>query len=222
LKEAQTIANEIGDSYGLSMHASNKAEMLNITGDHNKASELAREALQIGYGSLSPTIGSWSNVDLARALLCQGKIGDAHAAASAACKHDAPMNNHTAFAVLGVITLRLAALEEARKAFGRSVGLADDMLYLCAQNYYALTAKGLASSGLVLCGEKHRKTDAIRAYEEARRLSMAPGRMRQVLLMLNALPDPDNLLVEVRQPFAALDTRLAPILQPDKGNDSEL
>jgi tetratricopeptide (TPR) repeat protein/pimeloyl-ACP methyl ester carboxylesterase len=203
LDQARGIAREIGDCYGLSMHACNHAEAFNIRGepgDHDKAKSFAEEALQVGYGSLSPAIGSWGNVELAHARLRQGDIQGAYDAASAACKRDAPLNNPVAFAVLGIMALRLKDHhDEARTAFEKSIELADQLLNLCAQNYYALEAKGLALSGLVLSGDMDLKEKAVQTYQKSRRLSEAPGRLRRSRFLFEALPDPTNLLNEIRQ-----------------------
>ena len=109
------------------------------------------------------------------------------------------MNNHAAFVMLGIVMLRFSNCDEARKAFVKTVELADGMLELCSQNYYALEGKGLALAGLILCGDEYLKPVAINIYKQMRKRSMSAGRLRRSLSLLASLPDPYNDLNEVRQ-----------------------
>jgi len=69
------------------------------------------------------------------------------------------------------------------------------MLKANAENYAALDSKAVALCGLALGGEAGRVADALESYRAARKINRAPGVVKRVLMLFDAV--------------AVLDTRRA-------------
>ena len=67
----------------------------------------------------------------------------------------------------GLVEIRTGNRDQASKIFKEAIRQADALLGECADNYYALQAKGLASLGAVVCDENWQtKDEAIDIYRK--------------------------------------------------------
>ena len=118
-------------------------------GNHEKAKENFKQAIQIADEISFPTVQLNVRCGLAEAYLFQNDLINARATIEAALGYDVRGNNHNASALHGIIALRQGDEVAARGAFVRAIGQADEILSKTAEYYSALDAKGLALCGLV-------------------------------------------------------------------------
>jgi hypothetical protein len=105
----------------------------------------------------------------------------------------------------GMISLRQHSDRRAAvQSFKKTIYQADARLAVSAEHFAALDAKGLAFSGLALCGSTDYLPEAIAAYRKARAITHDDGIRRRVLRQLEELSqeDPADLLAQVRQAAA--------------------
>ena len=133
-------------------------------------------------------------VALALAHLQAGDLDAARKAIEGAREYDWPQNNHAAAALHGVILLRLGEREAARGAFREALTLADELIAKTARYYEAHYTRGLAWSGLALCGADTAEALAAaqQAYRDARAITAAEGIVRGELLRFDALAAADT------------------------------
>jgi hypothetical protein len=120
--------------------------------------------------------------------------------AEAADRHRFPMDDAQTSTVLGVVTFREKDLSAARETFTAAIDRADGLLAMTPDRYDALDAKALALCGLVLCGDKEEIPAARAALAAARKVTSAPGVVKRVLQLFDALAvgDTNRLLADVR------------------------
>jgi len=200
-EQALVIHREIGDRGGEGARLGNLADALIDGGQYTEAIQRVLASVKIGEEIGDPVIGSDHNRTLACAYLYAGDLPAARAAVETARRYDAPLCNHNALALLGVIALRQADGTAAREAFAAAVAQADNLLVHTAQYFNALDAKALALCGLALCGDKLRLPEAVEAHRAARAITKAPGIVGRVLRLFDALAvvDTDGILGEVRK-----------------------
>ncbi|HYO49488.1 MAG TPA: hypothetical protein VEW94_06520, partial [Chloroflexia bacterium] len=178
----------------------NLAELLIDKGHYEDAAARALESLQIGQEISSPLINIWANITLALSRLFTNDLPGARAAAKAGCQYDEPEHKHYLLTLLGLIALRQGDNEAAQEAFVAAVAQANELVKRSASNFSALDSKGLALSGLALCGGSSQVPAAIEAYKAAREITKAPGIVARVLRLFDALAivDEANVLAGVR------------------------
>ena len=106
--------------------------------------------------------------------------------------------------VLGVVAYRQHDLRVAKEAFTSAIARADDLLAMTPDRYAALDAKALALCGLALSGDGEQIPAALAAFTSARKVTSAPGVVKKVLLLFDALAqaDKNHILADLR-PAAA-------------------
>jgi len=119
--------------------------------------------------------------------------------AEAALNYDVP-NDHHLHALLGLIRLRQGDRAGAQRMFSEAVAKANSMLEFSAENYEAAEAKGLALSGLAVCGDRRQVSRAIEAYQTARSIHQDAGTWARVLRLFETLATDDT---EVRASIRA-------------------
>jgi tetratricopeptide (TPR) repeat protein len=161
----------------------------------------------------------------------------ARAAAEAACRFRVGNRAHGALAVRGVIALRQGQGKAAVDAFRQAELLVRRTLDHGAQNYGALDTRGLALSGLALLRRPRDDTDAetdlavtvalsllalelddasdlrrraTEASHQARGIAAAPGAIGRVRRLLDALPDSDGFLDDVKRAATRGGARTVP------------
>jgi tetratricopeptide (TPR) repeat protein len=185
----------------------------------DEAVALAEQAVEVTERHGSPELGRDANYVLALAYLSTRAVLKAQGNAELACHKRTRAHSYDAFALLGVIALRLHDHAGADEAFGWAMGRAETALEDTPHNLAALDAKGLALSGLVLLGDHERAAEAIGAYQGARHISQAPGVISRVLRLLDCLApiDDDGRLVPVR---AAAGGTASTTIQPERWSDA--
>ncbi len=205
-QQALTIAREIGDRSGESIDLDTSALALLLKGENAQAIEHAEDAIRIADDIGFVQTQHYGRVTLALAQLQAGDLSAARAAVEAARQYDRPDNNHAAAALHGVIALRQGEAEAARQAFREALALADELLGKTPQFYDAHYTRGLAWSGLALCGEDAAEAvaHAAQAYRDARAITAAAGIVQEELLKLDALAvaDEAGVLGAVRRVLA--------------------
>jgi tetratricopeptide (TPR) repeat protein len=160
----------------------------------------AQAAITIGDEISAPRLSSYSNQYLALAQLYAGNLDQARAAAESAWLYNAPDNNHTVFALLGVIALRQDDRTAAREAFTTTIREANGLLEHTPQLYRALDSKALALCGLALLDNNpQHAAAAIEAYRAAREVTSAAGIVGRAVRLFDALAvlDTSGLLTSV-------------------------
>ncbi len=127
---------------------------------------------------------------MARAWLALGNLPEARAAAEAGRKADEPENNPNVLVLLGIICLRQGEREAAAEAFVTAAARSDTVLQFAA-NFNAFDSKGVALSGLVLCGDVSRLAPAVEAHRSARAVNRDVGVVGRVLWLYDQLAPGD-------------------------------
>ena len=199
-QQALIINREIWFRLGEGQDLANLTNVLIDEGRYQEATQIAIEANRIAIEINSPSIGSYSNGNLALAKLYSENLRDARDAAETARQYNEPENNHLVLALLGVIVLRQGDAATAREAFAAAISETNQLLSYSAQNYTALDSKGLALCGLTICGGANRTSAAIEAYRAARAINKDAGIVARVLRLFDALAvvDSAGVLKDVR------------------------
>jgi tetratricopeptide (TPR) repeat protein len=157
----------------------------------------ARESLATDPDSIN--LRNWNHGFMARAWLGLGKLAEARATAEEGRKADEPENNPNVLVLLGIACLRLGDRDAAAEAFAAAAAQAEAVLQFAA-NYNALDSKGVALSGLALCGDPSRVTAAAHAHHAARRINRDAGVVRRVVWLYEQMApaDADQKLDAVR------------------------
>jgi tetratricopeptide (TPR) repeat protein len=167
----------------------NKGDALVDSGELAQAEQAYEQAIQIADDIHSVERQARARTGLAEGYLLTGNMLAARNAAQSARAHEFPRTAHDTLALLGVIAIRQEDGEAAREAFAAAVACADEILAHTPQFIGALEAKGLALTGLALCGDEPavRLAAAIEAYRAARDINCDAGRVKRVLRRLDAL-----------------------------------
>ena len=175
----------------------NLAGVLLDAGQYDEAIARAMESLETDADSVN--LRNWNHGFMARAHLALGRLADARAAAERARAADEPENNPNVLVLLGIACLRLQDLEAAAEAFAAAVAQADVVLQF-APNFSALDAKGVALTGLALCGDRARLTEAVAAHRAARAINRDAGVLRRIAWLNEQMApaDAEGLLAALR------------------------
>lgn len=200
--QAIEIARQMGSRVEESRRLGSLADALIIGELYDEAIESLQLGLQLDEETGSARGKNYKGVALARAYLFQGNLEQARAAAEMACLYDTPQNNHNALSLLGLIAVRQDDAEVAQNAFTEAIAQARQALEHNQNNQDALTAQGLAFSGLALLGVGPRASNieaALTAYRLAYQANSSAGLVILALRLFDALA------------VADFDGRLSPI-----------
>ncbi|MCB0111424.1 MAG: hypothetical protein KDE53_36130, partial [Caldilineaceae bacterium] len=169
-----------------------------------------RKAVQIADEIQNRQSQNEAHSGLAFAHLIAGNFTQAEQSLVMARQFDYPTNNANVLALQGVIQLRLNQATAAQDSFTAAIAHANGLLAQTPQLYDALDTVGLAQAGLALCGASNpvfvknrvaeHVTTAIESYSAARAITSAPGIVRRVLRLFDALAvvDTEGVLTDVR------------------------
>jgi len=209
-QQALAIAREIGDRYNESLNLTYLARGEISQVAYAEAIQLSHQAAQIADEMQNRETQSEAYRELTLAQLLSGDLTAAFAAVTSARQHDYPLNNANVLALQGIIQLRLNQTTAAQAAFTAAIAHANGLLAQTPQLYDALDTVGLAQAGLALCGARNpvfvknrvseHVTTAIESYSAARAITSAPGIVRRVLRLFDALAviDTEGVLTDVR------------------------
>ena len=132
--------------------------------------------------------------------LYNGDLVAARRMVEAASCHRFPVADPETSTLLGVVAYRERDLRVAKEAFSMAIAQADELLAMTPDRYAALDAKALALCGLALCGNTQQIPAACEAFTAARKVTSAPGVVKRVLQLFDALAQADHghILAEVR------------------------
>lgn len=177
----------------------------------DEAIQYAQSAIAISDEVSAPRLSSYANHFLALAQLYADNLTEARPAAEAARLYDAPDNNYTVLALLGVIALRQDDRAAAQATFKEAIREADGLIEHTPQLYRALDSRALALCGLALLEENPQHVSAAaETYRAARAVTSAAGIVGRVLRLHDALAllDTTGMLAEARV-AAASDSDVA-------------
>jgi tetratricopeptide (TPR) repeat protein len=199
-EQSLAIARSLRDRLLEGLQLGNLAELLIDEGRYEDAAQRAIESQKIGSEINSSLLGNYSNLLLALTYLYRGDLQPARDAAETSRRYDEPLNNHYVLAVTGLIALRQGDRVGAQEMFTSAVAEADAIL-IENTDFWVLDSKGLALSGLTLCGHREHLSTAIEAYKAARAITRDMGVVGRVLRLFDALRQADTtgILGEVRQ-----------------------
>ncbi len=151
-----------------------------------------------------------ARVGLAVVALVRGEYASASQFATEASKYVYPSNDPEVASVLGVAAVLLGDRAAARHVFTHSVAVVTELLERGSQMQGPLDAKGLALSGLAICGEPERLQEAIEAYRASRALNCDAGTVIRALRLLDLLgkADAEGVLPAVRAVAGAVPGNL--------------
>ncbi len=135
-EQALKISDEIGFREAKGRQLANLATLMVDAGRYKEAFEHALASSTIAAEISSPILGSQSNVACAFTYLHSRDWPAARQAALAARQYDQPRYNHSALALLGIITLREEDLTKAQEAFKEAITKANAILEFNNQNYF--------------------------------------------------------------------------------------
>jgi tetratricopeptide (TPR) repeat protein len=201
------IAREIGDKYGEACSVTGLAHVHRDSGEPTRAKQEYEEAIRIAEASADLQNQVEPRYGLAVLQLDVGDLAAAHETITAVRRFNYPTYRSAVCALSGIVALRLGHVAAARADFSMSLTEGDALLAKYEHNLDALNTKGLALSGLVLCGDSGRLAAAIEAYRSARAVSRARGIVTQTLMLLDALAkaDTDRILAPVRTAAAGVE-----------------
>ena len=168
-------------------------------GQPDIAMSLADEAVQLATSMNNIPVRREAATTLAQAHLSMGthRLPEARAAADSAVRLSQAPRAVGAFVVQGIAALRLASLRSrpndlvvARSAFQSARDRADQLRRQDRRNFEMHDLLGLANCGLGLCGVKSRFGQAVRAFEEARRITSGQAVVLRVQRLLLQMVDP--------------------------------
>jgi tetratricopeptide (TPR) repeat protein len=211
-EEALTLQRALGDRPGEAVHLTNLSGILVDADRCAEAVAPAQASVAICEAYHLPA--SYSNLALALAHLCTGDLPAARQAAEAARQSDEPTNNHTALAVLALVSWLQGDRAAAHEAGAAAVAQAQVMLERDAENVDALDAKMLALCTLALgrsgpASPSPEVAEALVAYRAARALNQDAGVVGRVARLLNLLAaqDPEGVLKPVTAAMSSSGSR---------------
>ncbi len=156
-------------------------------GELDQARTLANQATTVAMRLHNPQLAQQAGSALALTHLCGGQLDEAEHAARQASRtfHDArsmrPLTLH------GIALIRRGDLEAAHRAFSRAEAHARSMTSRDARCYDAQDILGLATAGLVLCGDTFRQDAAIQAFRAGRATTIEERVVRRTLRLVTQL-----------------------------------
>lgn len=105
------------------------------------------------------------------------------------------------YTLSGIINLRQKNPAKAKADFVKAIEITDYLLENTPRLYGALESKGLASCGLVLCGLSEYKDNAVKCYNEARKIITEPGVIRRAMFFFDELTKADvkGIVLHIRK-----------------------
>jgi tetratricopeptide (TPR) repeat protein len=182
-----------------------KAKALIDLDENQKAVGLARTAARIGSDISNVALVCDGNYVEALALLCDDELERAQSAIDAACRTIRnPVQNkvfHSVFALQGVIAIRRRDYSGAAEAFGQAQARARTAINANKRDYLAWDSRGLAAAGYVLLAPHlpEELRQAAGFYQMARRYCSERGAIAHAMRLLGQLPDPKDVLADVRR-----------------------
>jgi tetratricopeptide (TPR) repeat protein len=209
IDQSLDIARDIGDRR-IEVYALNSlGELALRQGEWSEAQQLLEHAIRIADEMENRLLQRDTRMSLARGYLYSGDLSSARTTIQKAREYRSQGYNYGLLALVGVISLRAGASDEAKEAFQAAVTEAEAQLSYSEQAYGALDSKGLAQCGLaLLTGDEALVPAATHAYGKARQITKAAGIVADVLRLFDALQaaDAEGVLAEVREVAAAEPT----------------
>ncbi|MCB0123346.1 MAG: tetratricopeptide repeat protein, partial [Caldilineaceae bacterium] len=209
-KQALTISREIGDRNGESLYRAYIGHTLCDLLKWQEAAVWYQEALQIADEIQSREAQSEASYGQTLTHLMANELVMAAQSSTIAKNHEFIPNSANVLVLQGVIQLRLDQPTAAQESFTMAIAHANGLLGQTPELYAALDTVGLAQAGLALCGASNpvfvknrvaeHVTTAIESYSAARAITSAPGIVRRVLRLFDALAvvDTEGVLTDVR------------------------
>ena len=199
-EQALAIDREIGDRAGEAWVLTCLAEDNDDLGAWEPAVRFCEEAIAIADESDLTHWRGEGRLTLATVYLHAGDLGASRETAHSARMYDYGPRTAEAALVLGIVLSRQGEIDGAKRPFRDALESVDTLLELAADNYRALDTKALALSGLALVGDSSRVTEASTVFGAARAITRAPGIVRRVLRLFDALAacDEGDVLGPVR------------------------
>jgi tetratricopeptide (TPR) repeat protein len=203
-KESLAIARGIRARFTEASTQANIGELQLAFANWDEAAEAFEQSIEI-----ADEIGATKYQNVARrgaALvnIYKGDLLGARTMIEAASKYHLPLEDTKTSAVLGIVACRQGDLGLAKRAFAAGIDQAGELLTTNPRHYDAFDAKAIALCGFALCGDRGSTSAAGAAFRAARAITSAPGVVRRVLQLFDALAqgDPEQVLTEIR-PLAA-------------------
>lgn len=203
-QQALAVANE-GDYPRGKAHRTNVLGGLYFeAGDWPLATEHYLSAIEtadeIGFAQVSYE----ARVDLAIVHLHSGNLEAAAKHAESAGAYDFPLQAQDAPLILGIIRLHQGKIDAARAALSEAIVAAEGLMKRNRRHGTALDARALAICGLVVSGDAERIDEAREDFRLARAVLPAPGVIRRVLRLFDAIAavDAGQLLAALRRDAA--------------------
>ena len=185
---AVELLRDTRDVNSIATALANVAGVLLDAGRYDEAIQRARESLAVDRASIN--LRNWNHGFIARAWLALGNLPEARAAAETGREADEPSNIPNVLVLLGIICLRQGEREAAAEAFIAAAARSDAVLQFAA-NVNAFDSKGVALSGLVLCGDVSRLAAAIAAHRSARAINRDVGVVGRVVWLYDQMAPGD-------------------------------
>jgi tetratricopeptide (TPR) repeat protein len=200
LKDALGIARQIGYRTGEAGTLVFLGDFYLLFSDCERAVKVLREAIEIADEIGDVQFQKLSRTSATIVYIHSGDMDTARVMAEAAGHHPHPIYDAQTSIALGIVAYRQGDLKVAREAFTAAIAQAEHLLAMTPNRYEALDAKALALCGLALCGDTAHITAAREAFTAARKVISAPGVVKMVLLLFDALTQADagHILADVR------------------------
>ena len=199
-QQALDIARDIGDRSAEADALSGLSTVGVEREDWPVAVRYGRQAVEITDTIESLPARIEARLVLATTHLLTGDFEQAKVVAGAAFgSGDEPSRAYVSL-VLAISRQRLGNFEAARIAFRDAASAADELLARTPDNFGALDTRALALCGLTVVDEPSHETAAVAAFQRARAITDAPGVVRRVVRLLDALTAGDaGVLVPQRR-----------------------
>jgi len=192
-ERALAVNTKFGFRYSQALTLNYFANSLADQENWDNAIEKYNEAILI-----ADDIGSWeialgARLGLVLACISTGDLVRARSVAYEAQRYNLPRKDYKVPFLLGVIALRNKERASAEQAFHTTIEMTGRLLKICRNNYGCWEIQGLAFLGLSLSMHDPRfRTDAIKAFQAARRLSRDAGLVSRTLHILDLLSQGDR------------------------------
>ena len=203
-QQALAIAREIGDRRSEGSWLAALGNSYRDLGQTEQAIEHYQHAAKIGDATGNAQVAAEACLGLAQARLYREEWPEARRAAEAARSHGSGQVLPEVFAALGTAYLREGDRANAEEAFSAALSAANTLLAGTHGMIHVLYAKGIASAGQAVVGEREAVQAARRTFEQALSLALLPGVRVRTLRQLDLLAaaDAGGLLTDVRRTLA--------------------
>ena len=203
-QQALAIARETGERGVEGLCLTYLGGIYRDLGQTGQAVELCQQALEIGNDTGHAQVRAEASLGLALAHLYRDEWHEARQAAETTASQGYQPALAQVLVALGTAYLREGDLVNADEAFSRALSTADIPLTEANGATDVLYAKGIASAGRAVAGERQAAQAARRTFEQALIVAPAPGICARALRQLDLLvaADADGVLTEVRQVLA--------------------